>query len=124
MFGKIATTRQTKKQNKRKNKKQKNPERIELIIDFQIPEKRDIYRHYLFEKYRICVRREFLTNQFLLTLYAPTPQNGQKHSNNLSAICRRIVLSAFDHFVGLTFKGLILYTHSPVGQKRYKKVFN
>ena len=26
-----------------------------------------------------------------LTLYAPTPQNGQTHSNNLVAICRRIV---------------------------------
>ena len=31
------------------------------------------------------------------TLYAPTPQNGQTHSNNSSV---------FDHFVGLLLKGL------------------
>ena len=37
-----------------------------------------------------------------LTLYAPTPQNGQTYSNNLSAIIR-----VFDHLVGLVPKGLI-----------------
>ena len=37
-----------------------------------------------------------------LTLWAPTPQNGQTHSNNSSAEC----LSVFDHFVGLVLKGL------------------
>ena len=37
-----------------------------------------------------------------LSLSAPTSQNGQTHSNNLSAIC----LSVFDHFVGLALKRL------------------
>ena len=32
----------------------------------------------------------------------PTLQNGQTYSNNLLAVCRQIVLSVFDHFVGLT----------------------
>ena len=51
----------------------------------------------------------------------PTPQIGQTHSNNSSAVgcCRRIILvcltilwgwtnyfSVFDHFVGLAIKGL------------------
>ena len=36
-----------------------------------------------------------------LTLQAPTPQNGQTHSNNSSANCRRI-----DHFLGLALKAL------------------
>ena len=35
----------------------------------------------------------------------PTPQNGQTHSNNLSAIYQQIVC-VFDHFVGLAIKGL------------------
>ena len=26
-----------------------------------------------------------------ITIYAPTPQNGQTHSNNSSGICQRIV---------------------------------
>ena len=37
-----------------------------------------------------------------LTLWAPISQNGQTHSNNLSANC----LSVFDHFVGLALKEL------------------
>ena len=36
----------------------------------------------------------------------PIPQNGHTHSNNSLAICRRIVLSVFDHFVKLELKGL------------------
>ena len=40
-----------------------------------------------------------------LTLLAPISQNGQTHSNNSSAIWRRIVW-VFDHFVGLALKGL------------------
>ena len=44
-------------------------------------------------------------NALLLTLLAPTPQNGQTYSNN-----RRLLpmncLSVFDHFVGLAHKGL------------------
>ena len=31
------------------------------------------------------------SNQFILTLSAPIPQNGKTQSNNLSAICRQIV---------------------------------
>ena len=38
----------------------------------------------------------------LLTLYTPTPQNGQTHSKNSSAV--------FDHFMGLTLKGLNSFT--------------
>ena len=34
---------------------------------------------------------EIPKNWVFLTLLAPIPQNGQTHSNNLSAICRRIV---------------------------------
>ena len=54
------------------------------------------------EKFKIC--RSFLRNKggdvalITLTLKAPTPQNGQTHSNSC--------LSVFDHFVGLAFKGL------------------
>ena len=36
----------------------------------------------------------------------PTPQNGQTHSNNSSATADEL-LSLFDHFMGLPFKGLI-----------------
>ena len=43
--------------------------------------------------------------QICLTLKAPIPKNGQTHSNNSSAICRRIVF-VFDHFVKLALKGI------------------
>ena len=39
-----------------------------------------------------------------LTLWRPTPQNGQKHSNNSSVNC----LSGFDHSVEMALKGLKL----------------
>ena len=42
-----------------------------------------------------------------LTLLAPIPQNGQTHSNNSSAIWRRIVC-VFDHFVKLALNGLMM----------------
>ena len=35
----------------------------------------------------------------------PTPQNGQTHSNNSSAVGKEL-FGVFDHFVGLAFKGL------------------
>ena len=41
-------------------------------------------------------------------LLAPTLQNGQTHSNNLSAVADEL-LSVFDHFVGLMFKGLSVF---------------
>ena len=46
----------------------------------------------------------FTMKPFSLTLYAPTPQNGETHSSNLPANC----LSVFEHFVGLACKGLNL----------------
>ena len=42
---------------------------------------------------------ELINLKSFLTLEEPTPQNGQTHSNNSSAISR--------HFVGLALKGLI-----------------
>ena len=39
-----------------------------------------------------------------LTLYAPTPQNSQTHSNNSLAFADELCES--DHFVGLALKGL------------------
>ena len=36
----------------------------------------------------------------------PTTQNGQKHSNNLTAICYRQIVWVFDHFMELMFEGL------------------
>ena len=49
---------------------------------------------------------KFMVSQILiLILYAPTPQNGQTHSNNSSATADGC-LNVFDHFVGLAFKGL------------------
>ena len=43
----------------------------------------------------------------ILTLQAPTPEDGQTHSNNSSANEQpRNCLSMFDHFVGLAVKGL------------------
>ena len=42
---------------------------------------------------------------------APTPQNGQTHSNNLPTKC----LSVFDHFVGLTLRKFRI-------QSEYKKI--
>ena len=36
----------------------------------------------------------------------PSPQNGQTHSNNLSATAEKNNFSVFDHFVGLAFRGL------------------
>ena len=54
-----------------------------------------------------------------VALQATTPQNGQTYSNNSSAIAdelleyvgnsRKIVLSVFDHFVGLTLKGFNIF---------------
>ena len=44
--------------------------------------------------------------EYILTLYAPTPQNGQTHSNSSSAIADEC-LSVFDHFVELALKGLV-----------------
>ena len=41
----------------------------------------------------------------LLTLSAPTPQNGQ---TQFVCSCPPIVLSVFDHFAGLALKRLIL----------------
>ena len=41
----------------------------------------------------------------VLTLYAPTLQNGQTHSHNLSATPTNC-LSVFGHFVGLALKGI------------------
>ena len=49
------------------------------------------------------------------TLYAPTKQNGQTHSNNSSANC----LSVFDHLVGLALKGLSISILT--SQKYYDK---
>ena len=40
-----------------------------------------------------------------LTLQAPTPQNGQTHSNNSLAVADEL-LSVFDHFVELALGGL------------------
>ena len=37
-----------------------------------------------------------------------TPQNSHSNCNNSSAVSRRKVLSVFDHFVGLSLKGLNL----------------
>ena len=43
----------------------------------------------------------------ILTLQAPTPEDGQTHSNNSSANEQPTnCLSMFDHFVGLAVKGL------------------
>ena len=39
-----------------------------------------------------------------LTLYAPTPQNDQTHSNNLLLPTNCLIV--FGHFWGLGFKGL------------------
>ena len=43
----------------------------------------------------------------LLTLQALTPQNGQTHSNNLSAICRQIVWVCLTILRGWLLKGSI-----------------
>ena len=40
-----------------------------------------------------------------LTLYKPTPQNGQTNSNNSSAM-QTNCLNVFDHFMGVALKGL------------------
>ena len=42
---------------------------------------------------------------YILTLSVPTPRNGQTHSDNLSAIRRRIVWVCFAILWGLHFKG-------------------
>ena len=42
----------------------------------------------------------------ILTLSAPTPQNGQTQSNNSSVFADE--LSVFDHFVGLPLKSLTM----------------
>ena len=58
-------------------------------------------------KYIVCL---LLLHFPILTLEAPTPQNGQtswSYANNSSAICRRIMyVCMFHHFVGLVLKGL------------------
>ena len=41
----------------------------------------------------------------ILTLQAPTPQSGQTHSNNSSAVGNKL-FECVDHFVGLALKGL------------------
>ena len=41
-----------------------------------------------------------------VTLWAPTPQNGQPHSNDSSAFADEYCLNVFDHFVELSLKGL------------------
>ena len=52
-----------------------------------------------------------LLSKFSLTLLATTLQNGQAHSNRLSV---------FDHFVGLTLKGLISFNPHTWGILEYK----
>ena len=52
----------------------------------------------------ICDNHAAVSTFIKLTLYSPTPQNGQTHSHNLPTNC----LSVFDHFVGMALKGLIL----------------
>ena len=42
-----------------------------------------------------------------LTLYIPTPQHGQTHSHKFVGSYQRIVLSVFDHVVGLALKALM-----------------
>ena len=58
------------------------------------------------------IRIIFGNHIFILTLYAPTPQNGQTH-RQLPTKC----LSVFDHFVGLTLKRLtaLLVCHIILG---------
>ena len=48
---------------------------------------------------------QFTLFHTLVTLYAPTPQNGQTYSNNFSAITHKFFGCVW-HFVGLTLKGL------------------
>ena len=43
----------------------------------------------------------------ILTLQAPTPQNGQTHLNNCLLLPTNC-LSVFDHFVGLALEGFII----------------
>ena len=52
----------------------------------------------------ICTKRLAWNHNFQQS-WAPTPQNGQTHSNYLSATARNC-LSVFDYFVGLVPKGL------------------
>ena len=42
----------------------------------------------------------------ILTLYAPTLQNGVKHTKTICRLLPTKCLSVFDHFVGLLLKGL------------------
>ena len=49
----------------------------------------------------------------ILTLWAPTPQNGPTHSNNLPTNC----LSGSNHFVGLALKGLNTLTKNDYAVK-------
>lgn len=65
----------------------------------------------LYKSCRICCKiiKICLTIllRYALTLYAPTPQIGQPHSNNSSALTELTnSLSMFDHFLKLTLKGL------------------
>ena len=55
------------------------------------------------------VHLEMLVTILPLNIYAPTPQNGQTHSTNSSAVATNC-LSVFDHFVELALKGLLLKT--------------
>ena len=56
--------------------------------------------HLIFAEFAL-VKTNVFSKAILQTL-VPTPQNGQSHSKNSSAICRHL----FDHFVGLALKGL------------------
>ena len=58
-----------------------------------------------FEKVKLYSTDE----QFFLTFYAPTPQNGETHSNNSSAFADKLFLSLFDLFVGLALKALKIF---------------
>ena len=86
-----------------------------------------------FCKASIDLFRLFLSILAMLTLEAPTPENGQTHSNNFKATkdvkelckalqysCRQLTtsyLTVFDHFVGLAFKCLIKIVSDVVNRR-------
>ena len=45
-------------------------------------------------------------SQHVLTLKAPTPQNGQTHSQTIRRVLPTNCLSVCNHFVGLVLRGL------------------
>ena len=55
----------------------------------------------------------------ILTLEAPTPQNGPTHSNNLLAVA-----ILFDHLVRLTLQGLILSGYLRKHKKEAKRLMS